>query len=61
MFGFGNRKWNRASSGGSGALGSTRLRRAAIAGLGMLAYRWWKNRQTTDRPEGSRAPVGNWQ
>jgi len=59
MFGFGNRKWNRVSSWGSGVFAPTRLRRAAIAGLGVLAYRWWRNRHA-GQTEGPRTPVGNW-
>jgi hypothetical protein len=27
-----------------------RLRNAAVAGLGMLAWKWWRNRQETSRP-----------
>ena len=37
MFGFG-----RLGRGGS-------LRNALIASAGMMAWRWWKNRQTLDR------------
>jgi hypothetical protein len=37
MFGFG-----RLGRGGS-------LRKALIAGAGMMAWRWWKNRQALDR------------
>jgi hypothetical protein len=44
MFGLGNR---RRSQGGT--LGTTNLRRAALAGLGMLAFRWWRNRQNSNR------------
>ena len=32
-----------------GALSSSNLRKAAIAGVGMLALRWWRNRQTSGR------------
>ena len=59
MFGIGNRRWNRANSRSSGVFAPTRLRRAAIAGLGMLAYRWWRNRHVA-RADGPRTPVGNW-
>jgi hypothetical protein len=59
MFGFGRRNWTRQSSRGSRILGPGRLRRAAIAGLGMLAYRWWRNRQAGG-PAEARRPVGNW-
>lgn len=50
MFGFGNRSRRVTRSGGT--FGTRNLRNAAIAGLGMLAIRWWKNRQT-----GARSPV----
>ena len=59
MFGFGSRNWNRARARGSVILGGGGLRRAAIAGLGMLAYRWWRNRHA-GRPDGVHAPTGNW-
>jgi hypothetical protein len=48
--------FGRSSTGRSqqrGALSSSNLRKAAIAGLGMLALRWWRNRQRsgpTSRP-----------
>jgi uncharacterized membrane protein YebE (DUF533 family) len=51
MFGFGNSNFRR-SNRGSGTFGGTNLRRAALAGVGMLAYRWWRNRQA-DRQTGS--------
>jgi uncharacterized membrane protein YebE (DUF533 family) len=28
----------------------SRLRGAALAGLGMLAWKWWRNRQATNQP-----------
>jgi hypothetical protein len=40
MFGFGSRRRVRNETFGPG-----RLRNALIAGAGMLAWRWWKNRQ----------------
>jgi hypothetical protein len=40
MFGFGNRRRVRHNAFGAG-----RLRGAALAGLGMLAWKWWRNRQ----------------
>ena len=46
MFGFGNR--NRTVARG-GVFGGSNLRNAAIAGLGMLALRWWRNRNATPR------------
>lgn len=47
MFGLGNR--NRPVSRSGGAFGGRSLRGAAIAGLGMLAVRWWRNRQAPGR------------
>jgi hypothetical protein len=47
MFGLGNRNRRVARSGGT--FGSRNLRSAAIAGLGMLAVRWWRNRQAAGR------------
>lgn len=46
MFGFGsNRRQMRNDT-----FSSNRVRNAALAGVGMLAWRWWKNRQTTSQP-----------
>jgi hypothetical protein len=60
MFGFGSRSnLTPRRSRGSGILRSGGLRRAAIAGLGMLAYRWWRNRHSGG-PDVARRPVGNW-
>ena len=47
MFGFGNR---RSRSARGGAFSGSSLGRAAIAGLGMLAYRWWRNRKAGNPP-----------
>lgn len=45
MFGFrSTRRRNRA-----GISGGSNLRRAVIAGVGMLAMRWWRNRQASHR------------
>jgi hypothetical protein len=43
MFGFGNRNRNRVRND---TFGSSKLRNAAIAGVGMLAWQWWRNRQS---------------
>ena len=43
MFGFGNRNRNRVRND---TFGSNKLRNAAIAGVGMLAWQWWRNRQS---------------
>jgi hypothetical protein len=32
-----------------GILSGTSLRNAALAGVGMLALKWWRNRQTTNQ------------
>ncbi|MFL5401590.1 MAG: hypothetical protein ACJ8BF_02105 [Gemmatimonadales bacterium] len=43
MFGLGNSK----RRGRNDTFAPNRIRGAAIAGLGMLAWRWWRNRQST--------------
>jgi hypothetical protein len=43
MFGLGNR--NRTRRVRNDTFGGSSMRNAAIAGVGMLAWRWWKNRQ----------------
>jgi hypothetical protein len=43
MFGLGNR--NRGRRVRNDTFGGSNIRNAAIAGVGMLAWRWWKNRQ----------------
>ncbi len=55
MFGLGKRS-TRSGLGRGGVFSGGGLRRAAIAGLGMLAYRWWRNRHA-----GSTPATGNWQ
>jgi hypothetical protein len=42
MFGFGNRRRVRNDT-----FSPSRIRGAALAGLGMLAWKWWRNRQAT--------------
>jgi hypothetical protein len=42
MFGFGNRRRVRNDT-----FAPSRIRGAALAGLGMLAWRWWRNRQAS--------------
>jgi len=44
MFGFGNRNRSRVQND---TFGSNKLRNAAIAGMGMLAWQWWRNRQSS--------------
>jgi hypothetical protein len=42
MFGFGNKRRQQVRND---TFGSSRIRNAAIAGAGMLAWNWWRNRQ----------------
>ena len=42
MFGLGNRNRRQVRND---TFGGSNMRNAAIAGLGMLAWKWWKNRQ----------------
>jgi hypothetical protein len=49
MFGFGNRNRNRVQND---TFGSNKLRNAAIAGVGMLAWQWWRNRQSSQSNTG---------
>ncbi|HUR93328.1 MAG TPA: hypothetical protein VMY76_02010 [Gemmatimonadales bacterium] len=61
MFGFGNRNRGNYSrnSGIAGILGGGGMRRAAVMGLGMMAYRWWRNRQAGGvTGQGSRTAQG---
>ena len=44
---FGRRTENRRTR--SGVFGGTNLRKAAIAGVGMLALQWWRNRHASNR------------
>jgi hypothetical protein len=46
MFGFrSNRRHFRNDT-----FSSSRLRNAALAGVGMLAWKWWRNRQSSTQP-----------
>lgn len=45
MFGFGNSP----RRGRSGTFSSSNLTKAALAGAGLLAAKWWRNRRTADR------------
>jgi hypothetical protein len=51
MFGFGNKAQRRVRND---TFGPNKLRNAAIAGVGMLAWQWWRNRQATSRPSSGR-------
>jgi hypothetical protein len=59
MFGLGRRNRNaqRRNAGIGGFMGGG-LRRAAVVGLGMMAYRWWRNRQAGGQG-GARGPAWN--
>jgi hypothetical protein len=65
MFGFGNKRRGVRND----TFSSTRIRGAAIAGLGMLAWQWWRKRQASSQPgtnpgrsftESSRTPTGGY-
>ena len=62
MLGFGNRNRNRVRND---TFGSNKLRNAAIAGVGMLAWQWWRNRQSNTQSNTqwsggmNRAPTGS--
>ena len=45
MFGLGNKRKVRNDT-----FSSNRIRGAALAGLGMLAWQWWRKRQASSRP-----------
>lgn len=45
MFGFGNSP----RRGRSGTFSTSNLTKAALAGAGLLAAKWWRSRRTTDR------------
>jgi hypothetical protein len=46
MFGIGSSK----RRGRNDTFAPSRIRGAALAGLGMLAWKWWRNRQSAGRP-----------
>ena len=63
MFGLGNRRRRMRSE----TFAPNRIRGAAIAGLGVLAWQWWRKRQASSRPginpsrsypENPRTPTG---
>jgi hypothetical protein len=47
MFGFGSNRNRGRNRGRNSTFSNSNLRNAAIAGAGVLAYRWWKGRQAT--------------
>jgi hypothetical protein len=54
---FGRRNTGRRQQ--RGALSSSNLRRAAIAGVGMLALQWWRSRQTPGRTSRTEEPASS--
>ena len=46
MFGIGNRDRRQVRNE---TFGGSNMRNAAIAGVGMLAWKWWKNRQQSSQ------------
>ena len=52
---FGRRRAGRRTQ--RGVLSGPNLRNAAIAGVGMLALRWWRNRQSANRGAQPAEPV----
>ena len=46
MFGIGNKDRRRVRND---TFGGNNIRNAAIAGIGMLAWKWWRNRQSNDQ------------
>lgn len=56
MFGFGNKSRRRGRGRNqSGVFGGNNLRNAALAGAGLMAFRWFRNR---NRGAGSSAGMG---
>ena len=47
MFGFGRSRRNFRND----TFSPSRLRNAALAGVGMLAWKWWRNRQSSNQPK----------
>jgi hypothetical protein len=56
MFGFRKAPQTRYRGG---SFGGNNLRRALIAGAGMLAVRWWRNRQASGRGNNPGQPAGS--
>jgi hypothetical protein len=57
MFGFGNTRSSRRQVRND-TFGGSRMRNAALAGIGMLAWKWWRNRQASGAT-GNRHPTGS--
>ena len=65
LFGMGQKGNQRVKRGG---LFGGNLRGATLAGAGLLALRWWRNRRSSARPrqsggrsESTRNPIDGWQ
>jgi hypothetical protein len=65
MFGLGNKRRGVRN----GTFAPNRIRGAALAGLGMLAWQWWRKRQASSQPgsnpdrsftESARTPTGGY-
>jgi hypothetical protein len=56
MFGFGNRNRQQVRND---TFGPSRVRNALLAGAGMLAWRWWRNRQSTGSQSSGNQLGGN--
>lgn len=54
---FGRRTAARRSR--SGVFSGPNLRKAALAGVGMLALRWWRNRQASSRVPAPDEPMSS--
>jgi hypothetical protein len=59
MFGFGKTLARNRGGVVGAVLGGGSLQRAVIAGAGMLAMRWWRNRQASGRRVNPGAPTGS--
>lgn len=57
MFGFGNTRSSRRQVRND-TFGGSRMRNAALAGIGMLAWKWWRNRQASSAT-GNRHTTGS--
>lgn len=57
MFGLGRKRQTRSASPAP-RRGST-MRNALLAGAGILAWKWWQNRNASDQPKGALGTEGN--
>ena len=54
---FGRRRTGRRTQ--QGVFSASKLRNAAIAGIGMLALKWWRNRQSANRSPQPAQPMSS--